>query len=121
MSKNFEYYMSLPYKITLYPALEGGYVVEIPELPGCLSQAETKEEAMTMIEDAKAAWLDIALESGKEIPEPITEEQYSGKFVVRVPKSLHKSLAERAKEEKVSLNQLTAYLLSAGVEKKRNV
>jgi antitoxin HicB len=121
MNKSFAYYMSLPYKIVLYPASEGGYVVEIPELPGCLSQGETKEQAMTMIEDAKAAWIDIALQDGRNIPEPITEEQYSGKFVVRVPKSLHKSLAERAKAENVSLNQLTAYLLSAGVGKKSNI
>ncbi len=42
--KDFEYYLSLPYKIVLYPSSEGGYAIEIPELPGCLSQGQTVEE-----------------------------------------------------------------------------
>ena len=119
--KTFEYYMSLPYTIILKESPEGGYVASVKELSGCLTQGETKVEALEMIEDAKAAWIDVSLQDGDEIPEPTTEEQYSGKFVVRVPKSLHKSLAERAKEENVSLNQLTAYLLSSGVGKKPNL
>jgi len=117
-AKNLEYYLSLPYKIMLYPAEEGGFVVEIPELPGCLSQGETREEALVMIEDAKQAWLQVALELGREIPEPFKElETFSGKFVLRLPKSLHKDLAKKAKEENVSLNQLATYLLSTAMGK----
>ncbi|MBP2657186.1 MAG: hypothetical protein H6Q69_218 [Firmicutes bacterium] len=114
--KTFEYYMKLPYTIILQESPEGGYVASIKELPGCITQGETKAEALEMIEDAKAGWIDIALQDGNEIPEPTTE-QYSGKFIVRIPKSLHKSLAEKAKEENVSLNQLTTYLLSSGIGK----
>lgn len=117
MKKDFDYYAALPYKVVLLPSPEGGYVVEIPELPGCISQGETVEEAMQMIEDAKRCWLDVALEDGQEIPEPAKIEDYSGKFVVRVPKSLHHDLVQRAKDENVSLNQLTTYLLSAGIGK----
>jgi antitoxin HicB len=114
--KDFDYYVSLPYKVVIYPSPEGGYVVEIPELPGCLSQGDTVEEAMAMIEDAKRGWIDIALADGVEIPEPSDDEEaYSGKFVVRVPKSLHRDLVKKAKDENVSLNQLTTYLLSSGV------
>ncbi|MDI6880805.1 MAG: type II toxin-antitoxin system HicB family antitoxin [Desulfitobacteriaceae bacterium] len=47
------YYLGLPYKYSIYPAQEGGYVIEIPDLPGCISQGETVEEAVSMIEDAK--------------------------------------------------------------------
>lgn len=115
MSKDFNYYMGLPYKVVLYPADEGGYVVEIPDLPGCLSQGETREEAFVMIEDAKKCWIQSALEDGVEIPEPNREDAYSGKFNVRVPKSLHKALSEKAKAENVSLNQLIIYHLSKGV------
>jgi antitoxin HicB len=118
MSKSFEYYMSLPYKIVLLPAEEGGYVVEIPELPGCITQGDNLEDAFKMINDAKAAWIDVALQEGIEISEPYTEEQYSGKYVVRIPKTLHRDLANKAKEEKVSLNQLTTYLLASGIGKK---
>lgn len=117
-TKNLDYYLSLPYKIMLYPAEEGGFVVEIPELPGCISQGETREEALAMIEDAKIAWLQVAMESGHEIPEPVQkDENFSGKFVLRIPKSLHRDLVKRAKDENASLNQLVTYLLSTAVSK----
>ncbi|MEG6614916.1 type II toxin-antitoxin system HicB family antitoxin [Peptococcaceae bacterium 1198_IL3148] len=117
--KNLDYYLSLPYKITLHPDKEEcGFVVEIPELPGCISQGETKEEALAMIEDAKVGWLETAIELGIEIPEPVPEDdEFSGRFVLRLPKSLHRDLADRAKRENVSLNQLTTYLLSSALGK----
>ena len=68
--KTFEYYMSLPYKIVIFPASEGGYVAELPELPGCLTQGDSWQDVFEMIQDAKAAWIDVALQDGREIPEP---------------------------------------------------
>lgn len=68
--KSFEYYMSLPYKMVIYPASEGGYVAEIPDLPGCLTQGDSWQDIFDMIQDAKAAWIDIALQDGTKIPEP---------------------------------------------------
>ena len=116
-NKHLDYYLGLPYKYSIYPAQEGGYVIEIPDLPGCISQGETVEEAVSMIEDAKRGWLELALEQGAEIPEPtaMVSADYSGKFNVRVPKSLHKSLVENAKTENVSLNQLVVYHLSKSI------
>lgn len=116
-NKNLDYYLGLPYKYTIYPAPEGGYVIEIPDLPGCISQGETIEEAANMIEDAKRGWLEVALDQGAEIPEPtaMASADYSGKFNVRVPKSLHKALVENAKAENVSLNQLIVYHLSKSI------
>jgi antitoxin HicB len=71
-----------------------------------------------MIEDAKIGWLEVALELGREIPEPVPEnDDFSGRFVLRLPKSLHRDLADRAKRENVSLNQLTTYLLSSSLGK----
>lgn len=121
MNKSFEYYLSLPYKIVFYPASEGGYVAEIPELVGCLTQGDDMQDTLKMIEDAKRAWIEIAIQDGREIPEPETEEKYSGKFLVRVPKSLHKELAMRAKKEAVSINQLATYFFSTGVTKKTKI
>jgi len=113
MSKDLQYYMGLPYRVVLHPADEGGYVLEIPELPGCLSQAETLEDALIMIEDAKITWLETAIEDGIEILEPArSSDDYSGKLNIRIPKSLHRTLAERAKNEKVSLNQYILYQLA---------
>ncbi|MFC4769953.1 toxin-antitoxin system HicB family antitoxin [Effusibacillus consociatus] len=91
-------------------------MIEVLELPGCLSQGEAIQEALEMIEDAKRAWLEVALEDGREIPEPARDiEEYSGKLNIRIPKSLHRILSEKAKEENVSLNQYINYQLSRGV------
>jgi len=113
-NKDLDYYLKLPYKFTLYPAEECGYVIEIPDLPGCITQAETADEALYMIEDAKKCWIETCLEEGIEIPEP-AKDDYSGKFNVRVPKSLHKTLVEQAEKENISLNQLIIYHLSRGI------
>jgi len=111
--KTVDYYMSLPYKIELYPDVEeGGYAVACPELPGCLSCGETIEECIESIEDAKLAWITASLEDGDEIPEPSNKDDYSGQFKIRMPKSLHKKLAEHSKEEGISMNQYCVYLLS---------
>lgn len=112
MNKTAEYYMGLPYTIELWRASEGGWVVQVKELPGCISQGETAEEALAMIQDAMQGWLEVALESDIPIPEPRPEEEYSGKFVVRVPRSLHRELVETADREGVSLNQYINVVLA---------
>jgi predicted RNase H-like HicB family nuclease len=65
-----EYYLNLTYPITLYPDAEGGYVAEIKDLPGCLTQGETLEETMNNINEARELWLETAYESNDEIPMP---------------------------------------------------
>lgn len=113
LDEKFDYYFSLPYKIVVLPASEGGFVAKIPDLPGCITQGETLEEVMKMIQDAKAAWIDIALQDGMPVPEPVPEaDDFSGRFNVRIPRSLHRELVRRAEEEDVSLNQIVTYLLS---------
>ncbi|MBN2003940.1 MAG: type II toxin-antitoxin system HicB family antitoxin [Anaerolineae bacterium] len=114
-NKDLSYYMGLPYRIEVYKeADENGYTAAIPELPGCLTYADTPDELFEMVEDAKRAWLETALEDGDYIPEPApTElEEYSGRFLVRLPKTLHSQLANRATREGTSLNQLVVMMLS---------
>lgn len=115
MAKDMAYYMSLPYQEVITVAKEGGYVGYIPDLKGCITQAETKAEILDMLEDAKRCWLEAALEDGWEIPEPVTDDDFSGKFNLRIPKSLHRSLAMSAKAEGVSLNQLAMCLIAGGL------
>ena len=105
MNQTIDYYLSLPYTREIIPEPEGGWFVRVKELPGCMSQGETVEEAMLMIDEAMRAWLEVELEKGKPIPEPRAEEEYSGKFVVRIPKSLHRKITEISGLEGVSLNQ----------------
>ena len=111
--KRIEDYLALPYRMELVPDLdEGGYAVSYPDLPGCVSCGETLESAVRNGEDAKKAWLSAALEDGIDIPEPNQLEQYSGQFKLRIPKSLHRQLAEHSKREGISMNQYCLYLLT---------
>ena len=73
---------------------------------------ETVESAVVNAQDAKRAWLEAALEDGIPIREPDDLENYSGQFKLRIPKSLHRALAENSKREGISMNQYCVYLLS---------
>jgi antitoxin HicB len=108
-----EYYLNLQYSITIDPDLEGGYIAQIKDLPGCLTQGETLQETISNINEAKELWLETAYEADDEIPLPSTDGTYSGKLLLRMPKSLHRRLAEAAEQENVSLNQYILFLLSA--------
>ena len=111
--KNLDYYMNLPYKMEIVAdSIEGGYVVSFPELQGCISNGDTVEEAVNNANDAKKEWLTAAIEEGISISEPAAITSYSGQFKLRLPKSLHKTLSEKAKEEGISMNQYCVYLLS---------
>ena len=61
-----KYYMNLKYEIVIQTS-DDGYVVYIPDLPGCITQCDSVDEILPMIEDAKKGWLEIALEDGVEI------------------------------------------------------
>ena len=111
--RTLEEYMRLPYRMEIIPdTIEGGFAVRFPELPGCLTCADTMEEAVRNAEDCKREWLAAAIEDRTPIPEPMTDEDYSGQFKLRIPKSLHKSLAEHSKAEGISMNQYCLYLLT---------
>ena len=115
--KDLEFYLNLSYPITIHPDPDGGYVAEIEELPGCMTQAETLDEAFEAIEDARQLWIKAAYEDGQDIPLPRDMEEHSGKFMVRIPRSLHRNLIRAAKREGVSLNQYVTTLLAAGLQK----
>jgi predicted RNase H-like HicB family nuclease len=107
-----QYYMKIPYSIRIIPEEAGGYFVEIEELSGCMTQGDTIEEVMKNINEAKELWLESAIEDGFEIPKPKEMEEYSGKFLVRLPKYIHKRISHIAEREGVSLNQMIVSLLS---------
>lgn len=114
VKKDLKYYAALPYEISVIPSPEGGYVATIPDLPGCITQSDTRLEVLEMIEDAKICWLEAALDMGQAIDEP-DFDKYNGRLNLRIPKSLHRKLAESAKLEGVKLNQLAIYLIAGGL------
>ncbi len=110
------------YPATIQPLSKedgGGYLVSFPDLPGCIADGATPEEAFHQAEDAMISWMKTAKEFGDKIPVPSAPSNYSGQWRMRAPKSLHAALAARAKEEGVSLNTLTITLLAQGLEKNR--
>lgn len=113
--KDLNYYLSLPYTIELIRQDEATWFARVAELPGCITEGDSAEDAATMIQDAMAGWIDLALADGRTIPEPRPAEEFSGKFVIRVPKSLHRELVDTAAREGVSLNQFIATELARAV------
>lgn len=93
--KTLNDYMAMSYRMEIVEDKEeGGFVVFYPDLPGCITCGETIESAVENAQDAKKAWLEVALEEGIEIHEPNSLEDDSGLFKLRISRSLHRSLAE---------------------------
>ena len=110
----------LDYPITLRPLGRdegGGWLAEFPDLPGCMADGATPEEAMREAADAARSWIRTAKAHGYPVPPPSRADprRYSGRWVLRTPKTLHKRLSERAKAEGVSLNTLAVTLLAEGL------
>jgi len=105
-------YLSLNYQYTVTPEPEGGFFVEYPDLPGCMAQVESEEDIIPTMKEVFQTWMELAYESGQDIPLPLLPGEYSGRLNTRLPRSLHRSLAERAEREGVSLNTYMVCLLS---------
>lgn len=117
MKKDIKYYLDLKYPLVVKEDADGSYYAEYPDLKGCMTVGDTLIEISESIEDAKETWIQTAIEHNIEIPEPKSENDYSGSFRIRMPKSLHKSLADEAKSEGISMNQYCIYLLSKALKK----
>jgi predicted RNase H-like HicB family nuclease len=108
-------YLDLPYHVVIRRMVdESGsyYFATVLELEGCMSDGATYGEAFANMQEAMEGWIETKLENGFTVPEPVNENLYSGKFVLRLPKSLHARLAMEAIKEGVSLNQYALYRLS---------
>ena len=111
--KTLDEYMAMPYRMKIIEDKdEGGFVASYTDLPGCITCGETAESAVVNALDAKRQWLEAAIDSGIEIYEPDSLKDYSGQFKLRIPRSLHRTLAEHSRGEGISMNQYCVYLLS---------
>ncbi|MDO8578587.1 MAG: toxin-antitoxin system HicB family antitoxin [Dehalococcoidales bacterium] len=113
--KDLEYYLHLPYTVTLKRGTGDGdiyWIARVLELPHCMTHGATPEEALKDIEDAKLEWLKSNLERGLPIPEPA---KFTGQYHLRMPPSLHEALSIKSESEDVSLNQFMITALARAV------
>lgn len=95
------------------------WVVEFPDLPGCNAVGPTEMDVLEESKTALRLWLDeYYAENGRYPDATHVQNSYSGKILVRIPKSLHKELVQLADLESVSLNTLIVSLLARHSAKK---
>jgi predicted RNase H-like HicB family nuclease len=58
-------------QVILIPDETGGYTVEVPSLSGCISEGDTREEALANIKEAIELWIEDAIAHGEEVPEDV--------------------------------------------------
>ena len=99
----------------------GGFLITFPDLPGCMADGTTEAEAIETGRDAFLSWVSAVADMGDAIPKPVFTTAsviplpLSGRFVQRVPKSIHTQLAAKAKQEGVSLNSLVLSFIADGL------
>jgi antitoxin HicB len=111
-------YAALPYHLMVVRDGEDRgkpWTASVEELPGCTSHGKTSAEALGGIESAMAKWIAVALEEGRDIPEPKSATSHSGRLLLRMPKTLHADLTRASEREGVSLNQFITDVLAAAV------
>ena len=115
MKKNLNYYKGLPYNFVVqYVNDKDGdyYWASVFELNGCHSHGETRAAAMDNLMEAFEGYIEVKLEHGDPVPEPVTDDDFSGRFMVKIPKSLHRRLSMESQKEGISLNQYALYKLA---------
>ncbi len=117
MAQSIDYYMRLPYPVEVVPG-EDGYFARVEDLPGCTAWADDLLKLWPAVEQSKQAWIEDALKSQRRVPKPKQIERnltYSGRVLVRMPKSLHGDLMRRARLEEVSLNHFIVTVLARAI------
>jgi antitoxin HicB len=109
-----EDYLEKDYPIELTKD-EGAYVASHPDLPGCVSFGDDPNIAVKNLTAIKRLWIEGQISSGNPIPEPSADGEYSGKFVLRIPKGLHRMAEVKARHEGVSLNSYVSNVLAGAL------
>ena len=110
-----------PFEIRPLSADEGGgYLISYPDFSECISDGETVKEAIANGHDALKATIAALDAKGLPVPAPNSGGVASGKFVARVPKTIHAQLATRAKAEGVSLNTLVLAFIAEGLGRREH-
>ena len=114
-NKHLEY----PFEIRPMTADEGGgFLISYPDFSDCFLDGDTVEEALSNGQDALTATVDALKARALPVPAPNSGGVASGKFIARVPRTVHARLASRAKAEGVSVNALVLTFIAEGLGRK---
>jgi antitoxin HicB len=109
-------YLTQPYTITVARNGAAAWVANVEELPGCTAREESPEKATESVRRAMRAWIETALDEGREIPAPRAQQSFSGRLLLRMPSELHGELSAAAEREGTSLNQFIVAALGRSLE-----
>jgi antitoxin HicB len=120
--KDLKYYLGLNWSYTIEQDFHAGkkfYIIRVNELPGVCTDANTIEKGMKNIRDAIAATIELYLEQGDLIPEPVNKEEFKGKISYRTTSERHYFLAKLAQQKHVSMNRALDMVFDAGLQQLR--
>ena len=94
----------------------GGFIAIVPDLPGCMSDGETMDQALHEVVDAIESWISVAKEFGDPIPVPdvlaTSNHLIPRDMVAKIPAELYAKLSMKAKQDGVSLDTFILNKLS---------
>jgi len=120
--KDLKYYLGLNWSYTItqdFHKSKKFYIIRVNELPGVCTDAKTIEEGLENIEEAIIATIELYLEQGDPIPEPINKQDFKGNIAYRTTSERHHSLAKLAQEKHVSMNKALDMVFDAGIQQLR--
>jgi len=117
--KDLKYYLALNWSYTIEQDIcnrKRSYIIRVNELPGVCTDASTIEEGMQNIQDAIIATIELYLEQGDPIPEPISQENFKGNIAYRTTSARHYHLAKLAQQKRISMNKALDMIFDAGIK-----
>lgn len=118
-NKKLKYYLGLNWSYTVEQVVHKGkkiYIIRVNELPGVCTDAKSIEEGMQNIQDALRATIELYLEQGDPIPEPIHKEAFKGKIAYRTTRERHYLLARLAQQKHISMNKALDIVFDVGIQ-----
>ena len=113
MSKTVAEYLKKPYQRVIIPQENGRFYSKITEFPGCFAEGLNEQEALANLAEVAIIWLEEEIRKGNPIPKPEQDQEYSGKFMLRISPVLHRECAQNAARQGISLNQYIMQKLSS--------
>ncbi|MES2347936.1 MAG: type II toxin-antitoxin system HicB family antitoxin [Pseudomonadota bacterium] len=113
--------LARPYVRRLLPDPECGYTVTVHEFPGCIAEGDTAEEALANFDRAAESWLAVCLAEGYPVIEPVEASEYVGRIALRIPRGLHRDVAELARLDECAVDQLLAVAISEYVGRRQGL